>query len=316
MDERMGGKMKITAQMTIRDEEFYIGMAIQSVVEKAYGIYILDTGSSDRTTEIVKEYQKKYPNIILEEKSFGGKRKWDIPKWTAPGVPEGYREADARNYTRQRMEEEFPDYNWTILLDADEIVTDRMFSEIERVDKIGATMLGHSTLLPLFPTMLLDEPKKSYFRPITNDLGEQGKREIILFDPHYRAWSRKISTTWGYSKFNHIQSSFKPMTNRTVSPDELHYHFHYSFGPKSIPGWICKWTSAPQGFAASVGILYGEWDIQKHYEEKFPDWFLGGKFKPKKEFLQEALIRCIPMKDPLPDYVVKKWEEWGDWDDR
>lgn len=313
--------MKITVQMTIRDEEFYIGMAIQSVAEKAHGVYILDTGSSDRTAEIVKGYQKKYPNIVLEEKSFGGNRKWDITEWK-DHVPTGYREADARNYTRQRMEEEFPDYDWTILLDGDEIVTNKMFSEIDRVDKIGATMLGHATLLPLFPTMLLNDPKvyntvfPNSFRPITDDLGAPGKREIILFDPHYRAWSCKISTSWGYSKFNHIQSSFKPMANRTVSPDELHYHFHYSFGPKSIPGWICKWTSAPQGFAKSVGILYGEWDVQKHYEEKFPDWFLEGKFKPKKEFLQEALARCIPMVDPLPDYVVKKWEEWGDWNDK
>jgi len=309
--------MKISVQMTIRDEEFYIGMALQSVVDRAYGVYVLDTGSKDRTVEVVKEYQSKYPNIVLEEKSFGGNRKWDITEWDnerhLPTV--GYREADARNYTRQRMEEEFPDYEWTILLDADEIVTDRMFDEIERVSKEGATMLGHATHLPLFPTLLLEEPKKSYFRPITDDLGAPGRKEIILFDPHYRAWSKNILTTWGYSKFNHIHSSFSPCTNRTVSIEELHHHFHYSFGPKSIPGWICKWTSAPQGFAKSVGILYGEWDVQKHYEEKFPDWFSGGKFRPKKEFLQEALARCVPMKYPLPDYVVEKWNEWGDWNE-
>lgn len=301
--------MKISVQMTIRDEEFYIEMALQSIVERAYGVYVLDTGSTDRTVEIVKEYQKKYPNIFLEEKWFGGKRKWDISKWTAPGVPEGYREADARNYTMQRMKEVFPDYDWTILLDGDELVTDKMFSEIERVSSLGATMLGHSTLLPLFPKMLLDKPPV-YFRPITDDFL---RKDIILFDPHYRAWSKSLIATWGYDRNNHIHSMFSNPNLRMVSEDELHYHFHYSFGPKSIPGWICKWTSAPQGFAASVGILYGEWDIQKHYEEKFPDWFLNGKFKPKKEFLQEAFVRCIPMKDPLPDYVVKKWEEWGEW---
>ncbi len=62
----------ITAHCLVRNEERWVWYAIMSVIEYVDKILVFDTGSTDRTVEIVKSI--KSPKIIFEEKGIVGKK--------------------------------------------------------------------------------------------------------------------------------------------------------------------------------------------------------------------------------------------------
>jgi len=300
----------LTVFSAIRDEEFYIEMAIRSVVERSFGVYLQDTGSKDKTVSIVKNLQLEYPKkIVLEEKYFGGKYRFDFGPWAVGQPPTGFDEAKARAHGSQRAIEAFPDYDWILSIDADEIVSDKMFSEVDRASGLGAFQLGHATLCPMTPYTISNRPED--FKTISNTLHNVSHR---LFDPHIRAWSKKLSVVFGYGSGGyHIWQNVSDV-GRLVSDEQIHFHLHYGFGPKSVHGWLCQWTDTAKGFAKSVGIPEEFCEEQRSYEERFPDWFVGGRFKPKSEVLKSVLDKSILLKDSLPKFVVDKWKEWGDYE--
>ena len=55
---KQGFIMKISVCIITKNEEEYIFQCIQSVYDIAYEIIILDTGSTDKTKEIVKKFDK------------------------------------------------------------------------------------------------------------------------------------------------------------------------------------------------------------------------------------------------------------------
>lgn len=291
--------IKVLVQMVVRDEEFYIDMALESVVNKAHGVFVLDTGSTDGTVEKVKEYQSKYSNIYLEEKFFGGNYKWET------GV---YKETDARNYLNRRAREEFPEADWMLVLDGDELVNDYFFSEIERVSSLGATSMGHATSLPTSTTTVLNTAKD--IKVMEDDI----KHGVsYCFDGHFRAWEKNHRTEWVYipGTRNPFQGVF--VGNKAISELHCHFHMHYAMGPKSIYGWLVNWKLTETSVPEVLGIPFKDWCNQKVYEEKFPDWFLNGKFKPKTDMLKEFLKVSTQINTYLPQFAVEKWEAWGDW---
>ncbi len=61
---------KISIIVPILNEERYIGKVLESIVDSDYDkkrmeVFLVDGGSSDKTVEIVKEYQKRYPFFKL-----------------------------------------------------------------------------------------------------------------------------------------------------------------------------------------------------------------------------------------------------------
>ena len=59
--------LKISIVLTTKNEERYIGELLQSITrqEEPFEVIVVDSDSTDRTQEIVKEYSKKNPNIKL-----------------------------------------------------------------------------------------------------------------------------------------------------------------------------------------------------------------------------------------------------------
>ncbi|RLF53573.1 MAG: glycosyl transferase family 2 [Thermoplasmata archaeon] len=59
--------MKISVVLTTKNEEKNIGELLESLLhqEEPYEVIVVDSDSTDRTQEIVKEYSKKKPNIKL-----------------------------------------------------------------------------------------------------------------------------------------------------------------------------------------------------------------------------------------------------------
>ncbi len=88
----------ITAHCLIRNEENWIWYAINSIIDYVDTILVFDTGSTDRTVEIVKSI--KSPKIIFEEKGI----------------------VDKKQYTTLRQEMlDRTDTQWFLILDGDEV---------------------------------------------------------------------------------------------------------------------------------------------------------------------------------------------------
>ena len=104
---------QITAHCLIKNEENFITYSIRSVIDYVDKIIIFDTGSHDKTVEIVRELIREYPNkIIFEEKG----------------------ECDKKRHTELRQEMlEKTTTDWFMILDGDEVWTKHAFSEVKQI---------------------------------------------------------------------------------------------------------------------------------------------------------------------------------------
>ncbi len=103
----------ITAHCLVKNEENFIYYAIKSVVDFVDSIIVFDTGSTDRTAEIIRGLAKEYPNkIIFEEK----------------GVSDGKRHTELRQEMISRTKTD-----WFMILDGDEVWTGRAMEEAKKL---------------------------------------------------------------------------------------------------------------------------------------------------------------------------------------
>lgn len=93
--------MKIWTNTIVNNEENFIWFAVSSIVDFVDKVLIYDTGSTDRTVEIIKELVKKYGSKIIF-KEMGEVNPEEFPK------------------LRQQMLEE-SECDWILILDGDEI---------------------------------------------------------------------------------------------------------------------------------------------------------------------------------------------------
>jgi glycosyltransferase involved in cell wall biosynthesis len=199
--------------MLCKDEEFYIDMALDSVVRNVGGVYILDTGSTDATITIVRTFQNMYPKkIVLEQKDFGGDFRF--------GRPNADMQCVVRNYAMERAKGIFNPEGFLICLDADEIFNDRFF---ELLDGLKGDCLVHATNLLITP-----------YTVSTHPLDVEERDGVKLFDPHNRAWRAQLPVQWINREGMHMapRVNGNPLPNRVVTKDHVHFHLRYSFGPK------------------------------------------------------------------------------------
>lgn len=104
---------KIWANVLIKNEDRYLWFAVSSAINFVDKILIWDTGSSDKTLDIVKILQHKYPGKI----SFAQK---------------GAQNAEGITKLRQQMLEQSK-CDWVMLLDGDEIWWRRSLEQINQV---------------------------------------------------------------------------------------------------------------------------------------------------------------------------------------
>jgi glycosyltransferase involved in cell wall biosynthesis len=289
--------MKNSVWIVTRDDEFYIDMAIKSVIDYVDGVYVLDTGSKDNTFSKIFALQRSSPTpIVYEHKDFGGPVRFS---------PE-YREAEARNHAMKRCTELFKS-DWLIQLDSDEAYNEKFFEVLRNVQQGDGNALGHSTLLLTAPTFL------SWNK---SDLSMWAG--IELHDPHVRAWRSDIGIQWENRAGQHViprapgRPDYLETLRRVVTPEYVHFHLHRSFGPKCIATYLVDFKHAYEGASRELGVPMEHIFDQPYLQERYPDWFVNGKFKPKKEvfdrtkaFSREAHV--------LPDFIVERWLAWGDW---
>ena len=57
--------LKIWANVLVKNEDRYLWFAVSSAIEFVDKVFIWDTGSQDKTLDIIKLLQEKYPNKII-----------------------------------------------------------------------------------------------------------------------------------------------------------------------------------------------------------------------------------------------------------
>jgi len=295
--------MKTVVPMVVKNEEFYIDMAIRSVADHVDGVYVLDTGSTDETFLKVQHLQRTYKNIKYEYKKFcvGNER-----------FPADYDEVISRNYCIEKAIQTFGDVGWIIILDGDEILNERYFEVFEEAKASGAKTIGHATSIPASPYLVWNEEK--YFTTWSD--------KWRLFDPHVRAWSTQLNVRFIRRKENISHMILKvvgreeDLHHEYVMTDHVHFHLHRSFGPKSLYRYIFGINMEVTGreACAKIGIDYADIFNQSLITRKFPQYFeVNGKFVPPYNLDKTWMSNFAAISHPLPHFVVEKWKFWGYW---
>lgn len=181
--------MKIWANTIVNNEENFIWFAIMSVVDYVDQIIVYDTGSTDKTVEIIKEIQKIKKGKI-QFKEVGVTSDSDFPK------------------LRQRMLEESK-CDWILILDGDEIWwRDSIKKVVDKIQKDGEEIEGIVVpmLVPVGDIYHLQEEKAGQY----NLLGRKGHLSL-------RVMSKKIPglhVDWPYGKESFFDENKKLIQER------------------------------------------------------------------------------------------------------
>ncbi len=105
--------MSLTAHCLVKNEENFISYAIRSVIDIVDTVIVFDTGSTDKTVEIIEGLQAKYPTKIIFEKKG---------------------ECDKKRHTQLRQEMvDRTTTDWFMILDGDEVWTKRAMDEALKI---------------------------------------------------------------------------------------------------------------------------------------------------------------------------------------
>jgi glycosyltransferase involved in cell wall biosynthesis len=302
--------MNLVVTMVVKNEEFYIDMAIRSVVDFVFGVCIIDTGSSDRTLSVISNLSTLYPKKIY----------WESKKFCEGEgrFPNDYDEMVSRNYAIEKVLEIFGG-DYILVLDGDEVVNQRYFEVFEDVKRLGAKTFGHATNIPASPYLVWGGDE--YYTIWSN--------KWRLFDPHVRAWSTDLNVKFTRRPTGHMIAKVvgreEDLHHEYVTEDNVHFHLHRSFGPKSLYRYLSKANFLASNPLAklspeftgteackNLGIEYKDIFNQELFMEKFPNYFDDGKFVPTG--VDEGWVGSLkPMTHPLPKFVVDKWKDWGYW---
>ncbi len=181
--------MKIWANTIVNNEENFIWFALMSIIDFVDQIIIYDTGSTDKTVEIIKEIQKiKKGKIRLEE--VGHIKDAEFPK------------------LRQKMLEESK-CDWILVLDGDEIWWKESIKKVvDKIQKDGQAIEGIVVpmVVPVGDIYHIQDEKAGQYEL----LGRKGHLSL-------RAISKKIpglQVDWPYGKESYFDEDKKLIQER------------------------------------------------------------------------------------------------------
>ncbi len=268
--------LDIVAVMVVKDDQYYIPMAIQSVLPYVKGIYIQDQMSTDGTHEEVLKFGSD--KIYIEQIDTGHKERFEST----------YNEPYWRTRALKAAENIF-EPEWILKLDADEVYTEYFFNRLN--------------------DLLSDDPKfeairVSGDRPVSKDYwATLGSNELekTEWSPEGGSFGDAHTQVWKAWKYYYINnpglpgSNFHPILTPDPQPQYwlpgiCNFHVHRMFGPKAFKFW------------AEGGDVF---------EEKTP--FHAPTMAPKW-YNHEVNMGTAEKRDfKFPDYILEKWKKWGIW---
>jgi len=277
--------MKIAVWMVVRSysgiEEYYISMAIESVVNYVDAIYIQDQGCEDQTIQVAKETVRDRIPLVIES----------VPT-NLPRFDKAYNEPFFRSQALKRAEEIFkPDF--LLKCDADDMYTPDFFKTVKQMEESGELSKYNSI-------------RHSSERFITPEWRSQSKHAKQIFDglpfydPHIHFWRSGLGIHFVKNpgmggSFFHCVLNKEPIPILCL-PGIHNIHLHRSFGNKAFKFW------------AEGG---------DEFEETTP--FCPEKQAPKWFRSQLNMGQATYTPYPWPEYIKDKWRKWGeypgyDWD--
>ncbi|KKL69909.1 hypothetical protein LCGC14_2110210 [marine sediment metagenome] len=268
-------KMRLAAHVSIKDDAFYIDMALKSVAPNVEGIYVQDQSSTDGTPDVVREMQKLFPGKIVLE---------TVPQPYDMQFHKDYNEVEYRNRAVKKTIELFnPDF--ICKLDADEIITQSFFDTMRGLD------------LEKFNAVCVSESRFISRKLVSRDLEIYGFKIAghWYYGGHILFWRASLGTMYAHNP-SFPGCHFHPILQPDPAPyywmpGNYHIHLHRTFGPKAFRFW------------AEGG---------DEFEKVNP--FNAREMAPKWFNAKENLGTAEEIEYDWPDYVLEKWKEWGIWD--
>lgn len=266
--------LNIAAFMVVRDDEYYIDMALASVLPYVKGVYIQDQMSIDGTYEKACAIMGASNGKILIERVDTGQKE----RFT-----EGYNEPYWRTMAVRRCEDVFKP-EWILKLDADEIYTPYFFENIETI----LTGNPYYNGVIVSGDRFISKTQRSV-HPSAIEISPDG---VKFVDPHTQVWRAQRHY---YIQNPHMSGYFHPVMEPPVHPAYwlpgiCNIHLHRIFGPKAYTFW-----------------QEGGEEIDKttkfHAPTMAPKWFMS----PVNMGCSEEV------EFEWPAYVLRKWEDWGIW---
>lgn len=217
--------MKIVTWSIVNNEIDFIADVIDYHIRWLDAMYVLDTGSTDGTLDILKNKALQYGSKIhIEEYHTKYIPEYNVP-WEEMKNP--FPEVDVRNYAIKRCKEIFkPD--WLIQLDGDEIFLENVVDVIKKTNS-RTVAINHSTINPVADL----KTHRKEFR-----FGHH------FYDPHSRIWNTKYNIE--YIRNNNLKDK-QFHCNPSVAgwnkhlfetpgtiwvKDNFHFHLHWMYGKK------------------------------------------------------------------------------------
>ena len=269
--------MKIAAFMVVKDDAFYVDMAIKSVIDHCF-VYVQDQCSTDGTYEKILELQGRYLGKIAVEQAETNLPKFDLK----------YNEPFFRSMAVERCEQIFkPD--WILKLDADEIYTEDFFRRLRENDLLipeaenerGEVYNG----IRVAGDRFISKTRRSV-HPSSFEIAPDGTPFV---DPHTQLW--RAGRGVRYAK-NPAFTHFHPILDPDPWPQYwmagiCNVHLHRLFGPKAKAFWA-EGTDNPDP------------DKPLYPPTSCPNWYNSDINLGKSEEVDFT----------WPDYVLEKWASW------
>ena len=223
MNESTNDSPRIVTWSIVNNEIDFIADVIDYHVSWTDTMYVLDTGSTDGTLDVLRDKAKNNPKLIVEEYHTKYSPEYDTP-WEEMANP--FPEVEVRNYAIDRCKV-LCQPDWLIQLDGDEVFLSNTRELIKNFPKTVA--LNHSTLNPAC------DPKTHR---------QEFRFGHYFYDPHARIWNAKYSIE--YMK-NHQVGGKQFHCNPTIRgwnrhlfetpgvtwiKDHIHLHLHWFYGKK------------------------------------------------------------------------------------
>jgi glycosyltransferase involved in cell wall biosynthesis len=291
--------MNITIVMVVRNEEYFLPLSLANALRHADNVLVLDTGSTDRTMDILAQFRAQAPSrLLFVQRDFGGRFPFD--NGTAkdchneiPGKDTGaYREMEARNHALRLAEECFrPD--WIIRMDADESFDAHLFDTIR--NGIKEKCVAFSTELPTFHSPLR-------LNRLQSDMHDW--RGHLLHDPHVFGWATQLAVRWAHPANQHVCLCGEGfgVSAAHIIDRPIHFHYHRCFGPKSIYTYLFWERKQLEKMGrAETKIHYGWDDVtgrteitrQNIYQTETYKRYLPERFDEAGRFRVSALVRSM-----------------------
>lgn len=280
--------LNIAAFMVLKNDFYYLPMALQSILPYVKGVYIQDQMSTDGSYEKAKELMKQFDLDNFENPDNPiGLCVEQIDTGTDERFGSKYDEPRFRTMAVKRAEEIFkPD--WILKCDADEIFTEHFFNSLANLLSDPDFSQGVNGVKVAGERFVSMTHRSMY--PEGMEFSPSG---VPFPDPHVQLW--KANHGHYYIPNPAFNGYFHPIL--LPSPKPIYWlegicniHLHRTFGPKSFNFW------------AEGGDLF-ERKSPFHAPTMAPKWFQSERNMGTAEKVDYK----------WPEYVLTKWREWGIW---